>query len=80
MTSEGDSQYLQELMLNLVGFTITKIGDPDEDGFFDIHLKHPVFKDCYKLTPSCDPEGNAPGFLFIEEVINDVPENDTTPG
>jgi len=72
MTSEGDSRYLKTLMENLVGFKITKIDEPDEDGFFDIHIEHPVDGDAYKLTPSCDPEGNGPGFLFIEEVENVV--------
>jgi len=70
MTSEGDSKYLRDVMENLVGAVITKIGECDEDGFFDIHvqLTSDLLGPSYKLTPSCDPEGNGPGFLFIEEV------------
>lgn len=71
MTSDEDSRWLQTLMKDLVGFTIYEIGDPNEDGFFDIFIKNGDGEK-YFLTPSCDPEGNGPGFLFIEGV-KDVP-------
>lgn len=70
MTSEGDSKWLQKAMKELINYVITAVDEPDEDGFFDIHLRKSAnLADPHiKLTPSCDPEGNGPGFLFIEEV------------
>lgn len=72
MTSEGDAKWALEKIVNeLVGGTITGvISTPDTNefsyGFIVQHGKgdNKVEKRCWI---DCDPEGNGPGFIQIEE-------------
>ncbi len=72
MTSEGDSKYLREIIKNspVMGGKIDSVTDMDEDGFFGINIKCKGGK-MIQLVPSCDPEGNGPGFLFVETIGNE---------
>jgi len=69
MTSEVDSKFLRGILnVELIGWVVTDVGDADEEGFFDIILREStnLSGPKMKLTPSCDPEGNGPGWLFME--------------
>jgi len=67
-TDIRDSEWLAtQLRGRLPGFTVFGITELDEDGFFQILLKNDD-GEYLALVPSCDPEGNGPGFLFTEEI------------
>ncbi len=65
MTSVGDSQYIRDkLSSTFIGARIIGVSQPNEEGFFEIKIS--IRNEEFTLTPSCDPEGNGPGFLFID--------------
>ena len=67
MTSAGDSKFLRDqLASDFIGARIIGVSQPDDDGFFDITIE--IRNDKFTMTLSADPEGNGPGFLFIDEV------------
>lgn len=62
--------YYRRYYEQLVGFVISKVSFDEDEEFGDLFpVLHIVNKhgESLKLTLSCDEEGNAPGFAFIEE-------------
>lgn len=68
MTSNDNSQYaLKQIQKKLIGGKIVAsiTDDSDDEGFYGIRVQ--VGSTYYNCWVSCDPEGNAPGFLSIEK-------------
>ena len=66
------SAYEYEHLGNLIGYTVKAIHsvkDEENETWFEIAMERPDGHEVW-VTPSRDPEGNGPGFLFIEEKNN----------
>lgn len=61
-------KYERDHYERLVGYTVASIGEDDE-GFPALLLTHETLEPMFAIV-SQDPEGNGPGWLFVEEVAS----------